>query len=133
MANERTCMICGTEYKYCSHCREYDSTKMWMYLYHDEKCKAIGETLYAYRGKEITKEEAREAMLKCTPNIDDAIKYPSLVASEIRNILDVSNEEKVEEVVNKNKPVEKPVVDETSEDKPVKENNPKYSKYNKKK
>lgn len=90
MAKERTCMICGRHYKFCHHCKEYEQEPKWKYLYHDEKCKQIGDIWFAFRGNEISKEDARKALSKLTPNIDVALKYTGTIASnEIRAIFDV--------------------------------------------
>jgi len=97
MAHERRCMMCGTEYKYCSHCNNYDPKETWKYLYHDEKCLAISNIWYKYRGNEITKEEARAQMSEYKPNIDNVLKYTSIAANEIREIFDIKEEEPVTE------------------------------------
>ena len=89
--------MCGTEYKYCSHCNDYNAKDTWKYLYHDEKCKAIANIWYAYRGNEITKEEAKAQMLEYKPNIDNVLKYTSIAANEIREIFDIKEEEPVTE------------------------------------
>ena len=98
MAHERTCMMCGEKYQYCSHCDEYDSTETWKYLYHDKDCMAIGNIWYAYRGKEITKEQAKEQMNEYRKNLEKVFKHHSIAADEIREIFGVKLEEpKVEE------------------------------------
>lgn len=93
MAHERKCMMCGTEYKYCSHCNDFDPTESWKYLYHDKKCKAIANIWYAYRGNEISKEEAKARMSEYKPNIDAVLKYTSIAANEIRDIFDVHEDD----------------------------------------
>ena len=97
MAKERVCMMCGRHYKFCKHCREYEHEPGWKYLYHDEKCKAIGDLWYAYRGNEISKAEAKKAMSTFKPNIDDVLKYTTIAANEIREIFDVKEDSVVEE------------------------------------
>lgn len=110
MAKERTCMICGRHYKFCHHCKEFELEPKWKYLYHDEKCKQIGDIWYAYRGDEISKEDARKALSKLTPNIDAALKYTGTIASnEIRAIFDVDVTPKDDtsvktDIVEENKP-----------------------------
>lgn len=98
MAKERACMICGRHYKFCHHCKEFEQEPKWKYLYHDEKCKQIGDIWYAYRGGEISKENAKKALSKLKPNIDDALKYTGTIASnEIRDIFDVGEEKPITE------------------------------------
>lgn len=93
MAHERKCMMCGTEYKYCSHCNDFDPTESWKYLYHDKKCRAIANIWYAYRGNEISKEDAKARMSEFKPNIDDVLKYTSIAANEIRDIFGIKKED----------------------------------------
>ena len=97
MENDRTCLMCGTKYQYCPHCKEYDSTETWKFLFHDKKCLAISEIWYAYRGKEITKEEARERMKEYPDTLEMIFKNTSIAAKEIREIFDVHDEESIEE------------------------------------
>ena len=93
MAKIRTCMICGKSYEFCNNCREYAQEPGWKILYHDEKCKMIGDLWYAYRGKEISKEDVRRAMSNVKPNIDKALEYDGTIASkEIRAIFDIKEE-----------------------------------------
>ena len=104
MANDknRTCMMCGAQYKFCSHCNDFDPSESWKYLYHDQKCKDLGQIWYAYRGNEITKEQAKKRMEKIKPNIDDVLKYTSIAANEIKEIFG-SKEEIVEEIAEDKK------------------------------
>jgi len=122
MARTRICMICGRNYEFCHHCKEFQKEPGWKYLYHDEKCKKIGDLWYAYRGKEISKEEARKLMGNLKPNINDALKYTGTIASnEIREIFDVKEEDSIAETSAAE------VVKETnvSEKQPVKRRNSK--------
>ena len=102
MANkryERHCLCCGKTYTYCSHCNDFDPTESWKYLYHDKNCMAIANIWYAYRGNEISKEEAKEQMSQYKPNIDEVLKYTSIAAKEIRDIFGIVEEEKTEDTV----------------------------------
>ena len=96
MRNERICLMCGTHYSFCPHCKESKPEEMWRFLYHDGKCLALSEIWYAYRGNEISKQEAKRRMSKLKPNIDDVLNYTSTAAREIREIFDA--DKKVEEV-----------------------------------
>lgn len=111
MANIRKCMMCGKKYEWCINCGDRHPEETWRYLYHDENCMKISNIWYAYRGKEISKEEAKKQMDKYQDNINDILKNDSIPAMEIRDIYGVKEEKvDVEEV---------PVVEETVE--PVKE------------
>ena len=123
MAKERTCMICGFKYKFCHHCREYQGQPGWKYLYHDEKCKQIGDLWYAYRGGEISKETAKKALSKLTPNIDNALKYTGTIASnEIREIFDTVENEPEQNIENVQ---EVKIEEQNVSEKPVRKRNQK--------
>ncbi len=96
-SKERTCLMCGTKYQWCIHCKDTRPDEGWRFLYHDEKCRDMSEIWYAYRGKEISKAEAKEKMSALKPNIDDVLKYTSIAAKEIREIFDVPEEQEVVE------------------------------------
>ena len=110
MTEKRKCFICGKEYEYCPNCSNAGE-QPWKFLYHDEKCVDISNIWYAYRGKEITKDEAKTKMSAIKPNIDDALKHNSVAANEIKEIFGIK-EEKPEpkktdvEKVEEKKPVE---------------------------
>ena len=96
MRNERICLMCGTHYSFCPHCKESKPDEMWRFLYHDRKCLELSDLWHAYRGNEISKKEAQRKMSELKPNIDDVLKYTSGAAREIREIFDIDG--KTEEV-----------------------------------
>lgn len=129
MAQERICMMCGKKTKYCPTCRDSKPAETWRMLFHDEKCLEISEIWYAYRGKEITKEDARRRMDRIKPNIDDILKNDSIAAKEIKEIFGIE-EEKQEEIKEEKKAVDDktPEVNVT----PAKDNEKKSFNYKKK-
>ena len=132
MAKKRICVMCGKEYEWCIHCTSSKPEEAWKFMYHDEKCMDIGNIWYAYRGKEIPKEEARIKLSQIKPNIDDVLKYHSIAANEIRDIFGIKLEEDVEQVEPKVEEKVEPKV----ETKPVPEKKPdnqQFGKYNNKK
>ena len=98
MAHERICGICGTEYRYCAHCNEFNSNETWRYMYHDENCRAIANIYHAYQGNEISKEEAKERMSKYPENLKKIFDYNATVVSKtIRSIFDIPEDEQEKE------------------------------------
>jgi len=118
MAKERTCFCCMTKYEYCHSCKDYNPVETWRYLYHDQNCKMIGDIWFAYRGKEISKEDARAALKSF--DLSKILKSGSPVVPELKEILGIDLEEpKNEEVKGEKINVdEEPSVVE--EDKPQK-------------
>lgn len=125
----RKCAMCGTEYEYCSHCRDYNPNETWRYLYHDENCKAVGELWFAYKGKEISKEDTKKALQSY--KLDGILAYDSIAVKELKDILGIK-EEKVEEPKEEVK-AEKPVNEEPKEVKVEKEEKPAFDHYRNKK
>lgn len=64
--NNRKCVICGTEYKYCSSCNGEDKDKpAWMSVFDTENCRKIYYICSNYEiGHYGSKEEAKEKLEK---------------------------------------------------------------------
>ena len=111
MAEKRKCMLCATEYKYCGHCRGDNPEETWRYLYDDLECVGLGEILYAYRGKEITKDVAKKQFEEHPQKLALICKNNSKTAEEIKAIVDFKEEKsegKFEEKVEKDIEVKAP-------------------------
>ena len=100
--HERTCIVDGTKYEYCSHCGEFDSTETWRYLYCSQNCKAIYEICAAFATGKIDAIEARVKLNRCDlsnidnfhkniqKNIQDIYSSDEELSSDETNQLDVS-------------------------------------------
>lgn len=109
----RPCMICGKEHPvHCEQCN--DNLPTWSVLYDDEDCVAIGQVWYAYRGNEVTKDDAKKKIEKYPQKIEGISKHTSIAAKEIRAILDIKEPEEKPEVEEK---VEEPETKEASVEK----------------
>lgn len=64
MANNRTCLLCGTSYKYCPSCREDIRKPSWMSGFDREDCKIMFETLSSYGMKLMSASEAKKIISK---------------------------------------------------------------------
>ena len=117
MAKKRKCMLCGTEYEYCGHCRGDNPELTWKYLFDDEECLGISQIWYTYRGKEITKDVAKKQFEEHSKKLALICKNDSKAAEEIKAIVDFK-----EKVESEKKAEEK--VDEVIEPKEVKESTP---------
>ena len=92
MAKERTCFACGQKYVWCNTCHDFDPTETYKNLYHSLECVAISQIWYAYRGKEISKEEARRELQKYPEVLEKVFQYDSILAKEIQAIFDLPEE-----------------------------------------
>jgi hypothetical protein len=63
--NNKKCIVCGEIYTYCSGCSEFDHFPRWMGIYHEENCKNIFDITSRYLHEQISKEEAKEKLVKC--------------------------------------------------------------------
>lgn len=97
MANNRKCLLCGSEYSYCPACAVDRRKPSWMAAYDKEDCKIVFETLSAYGMKKITDSEAKKAI----KNIN--IKSMNLDAKKTETINEILG--------NKSSVVETPVVE----------------------
>ena len=69
--NNKTCILCGKKYSYCSGCAEFDHLPRWMECYCSENCKDIFNILSGYNMKHKTKEEAKSLLEKCDLTMTD--------------------------------------------------------------
>lgn len=76
----RTCIVCGTEYSYCSNCREHALKPSWMAIYHDGNCRQIMNIATEFMAGNITKAEAKEQIETCDLSNKKNFKESVLVA-----------------------------------------------------
>lgn len=62
---ERTCVVCGKKYEYCSGCATYDSVPTWYNVYHNENCREIFRVATQYHNGKLDREEAKAAFKAC--------------------------------------------------------------------
>lgn len=109
----KTCIVCGEKYTFCTSCSEFDKYPRWMGIYHDENCKNIFTIASDYIEKVITKEEAKEKFDKC--DLTNKDKFHKTILNAINEIYAKDDnkkvvnkivEEKIEDKVNDNVKVE---------------------------
>lgn len=62
---ERSCYLCGTEYKYCPTCTSDKMKPAWMYEFHSESCKDIFDICTRFNMGMMSKTEAQDALASC--------------------------------------------------------------------
>lgn len=90
----RKCIICGERYVYCPTCRDSRPDEPWRNIYDSEDCMAVANIWYAYRGKEISKEDAKKKIEQYPAVLEKVFKLSTVAAIEIKAICDY-----VEEVI----------------------------------
>lgn len=63
--NNRVCVVCNKQYRYCPSCNEDWNKPTWMVLFHDENCKNIYTYTNDYSHGDMTKEDAMTLLNKC--------------------------------------------------------------------
>lgn len=107
--NNRKCICCSTEYRYCNTCNEDKMKPMWYTIYHNENCKNIFNAASDYLAGAITKEEAKQKFDACDLSyknklhnkIVEAINDVYGVKVETKNVVETVAEVKEEVVEHK--------------------------------
>ena len=89
--NNRVCIICGKEYRYCSACGEDAGKPTWYFIFDGQNCHDIYEVCTQYRDGEIDAKVAYE-------------KISKLDISNIKNFAE-STRIQIEEILAKGKDV----------------------------
>ena len=76
--NNKTCIICGKKYTYCSHCDAFEKQPTWMVDFHEENCMDIFYAVSNYNAEVATLEETVNKLEKLDlsniDNFDKSIK-----------------------------------------------------------
>lgn len=91
----RTCVVCGTRYEYCSSCNKDRNKPTWMSSFHDENCKKIYEACAGFNSNRLTSQEAKEILDTC-----DLADKERFTTSTKRLIDEIYKVRESEEVVN---------------------------------
>ena len=75
MEMNRTCIACGTTYKYCNGCHDYSSLPAWKNIFDTDNCRKIFHAVSDYLLGGISDEEAIDILKNCDlTNIDSFSK-----------------------------------------------------------
>ena len=105
--NNKTCILCGNKYSYCSGCAEFDHLPRWMECYCSENCKDIFNALSAYNMK-----------TKPIESIIATLKASNLEVAKYHE----ANQRYIKEILKKDTAIPaEPVVESTPQEIPTKE------------
>lgn len=102
--DNKTCILCGKKYSYCSRCSEFDHLPRWMECYCSENCKNIFNILSGYTMKDYTKEEAKSLLEKCDLSYKSDFHHTnqeyinSIMADEITTLDETTVDETIKPV-----------------------------------
>lgn len=71
--NNRKCICCSTEYRYCNTCAEDISKPAWYAIYCSENCKKLFHAASGYHAKTATLEEVKERFNACDLSYKDKL------------------------------------------------------------
>lgn len=96
--NNRTCIVCGTQYYFCNHCQNGDIKPAWYNIFHDGNCHDIYNAIANILPQQ-GKEAAKQALDKCDLSNKKNF-HPNIIKSinEIYDIVDVIENENTDEV-----------------------------------
>ena len=110
--NNRTCIVCGTQYYHCGHCDE-PIKPAWYAIFHDQNCHDIYDAvanIYPQKGKEAAKEVLDKL------DLSNKEKFHQNIIKLINEIYDIKDENKVEENKIEEAKVDEIKVDELAEE-----------------
>ena len=83
--NNRVCIICGKEYRYCSACGEDAGKPTWYFIFDGQNCHDIYEVCTQYRDGEIDAKVAYEKISKL--DISNIKNFAEATRIQIEEIL----------------------------------------------
>lgn len=89
---ERKCIVCGKEYRYCSHCNEFNPNEKWRYLYCGSECKEIYSVCEDFINTKKPEVDAKVAQKKLA-NLNTEKVINKGVKTNIEEIFSVSEDE----------------------------------------
>lgn len=111
MKNNRKCILCGTEYKYCGNCAEDSRLEPWHNIYDNNNCRTIFNTATDYCAGLLSEDEARSIFDSCDLSNKESFNasvlkvlnelYPVVTENEKIELMTVAmaENEKTEEIV----------------------------------
>lgn len=112
--SRRICNICQTKYDYCPHCSSDKNKPTWMFIFHNDNCFQIFDTLQKHSTKEYSDEKAIDLLEKC--DLSALTNATETIKKQAKDILDKKEIKSVKVEAKKhykNETVKKEVKQET--------------------
>ena len=91
----RTCILCGKQYKYCMDCRSELDVPAFYNIYCSKNCRAIFNILVEFAQNHITKEQAQEQLASC--DLSNQENFRADMKAILNQIIEPAAEEKAKE------------------------------------
>ena len=90
--NNRTCIICGKQYRYCPTCGEDSNKPTWYLIFDSQNCYDIYNVCTQYRDGTITAKKAYELISKL--DISNMKEFAAVTQEQIKKILELGEPKK---------------------------------------
>lgn len=97
--NNRICIICGRQYRFCGSCRGDAGKPSWYHIFDGERCNEVYEICVAYRDEVISTKEAYERLSKL--DLSDLENFAPSTKAQIEEIMSYKETPLVEEIKEK--------------------------------
>ncbi len=77
--NNKKCITCGKEYRYCPTCKGIDYSEAWKNIYCSRNCQEIFNIATGFANHKLTADEAKARLDKCDLSYKAKMK-PNLIA-----------------------------------------------------
>lgn len=84
----RTCICCGTNYRYCNRCAEDAGKPSWLRNFHDENCRKIFYAVNDFNHGEITASSAAKILKNC--DLSNKKNFKESIISIIDKIMETT-------------------------------------------
>lgn len=118
---DRTCVVCGGHYDYCTNCDQFANYPAFMAMYCSQECVDLFDILTSYTGQSISKKEARKRLQNISGEKTKALKrsmaeaYKQIMLKSADEIATEEEEEKKETPEIPDNVIKKAVYDATRE------------------
>lgn len=92
--NNRKCICCSTEYRYCNTCSEDALKPAWYSIYCSENCKKLFQAVSGYLANAVSIEETRARFDNCD------LSYKEKLKDKFIEVIDEIYKNKLEEQKN---------------------------------
>lgn len=116
----RTCILCGKQYKFCSDCRDYEHIEPWHNIYCSENCRSVFNVSVDWSLKKITKDQAKEILSAC--DLSNRANFKADILTVVNEIMDFKDEPVEESKAEEPKENKEEVKEETPVEEPKNSN-----------
>ena len=92
--NNRKCICCSTEYRYCNTCAEDKTKPAWYAIYCSENCKKLFQAVSGYLANAVSFEETKRRFDDCD------LSYKNKLKDSFIKVIDEIYKNEVEELEN---------------------------------